>query len=116
MANTSSGELLRISREFTDDGVLVRVAGDLDMATAGKLAEELRIARELGAASAPLIVLLDEVDFLGSAGLAVLVHESNGLRIVASSRLVLHSIAATGLAEVLPVFPTVEDALARTAA
>ncbi|WP_236791056.1 anti-sigma factor antagonist [Amycolatopsis sp. GM8] len=112
-------DLLRIHRELTQGAVLLRVAGDVDLSTAGQLSDELRTARQFVVPPAPVIADLDEVEFLGSAGLLVLLRESEAcqqrgvsLRIVSSSRAVLRSISTAGLAEALPVAPTVREALA----
>ncbi|MTD54484.1 anti-sigma factor antagonist [Amycolatopsis pithecellobii] len=115
------GDLLRIRRELADGAVVLRVAGDVDLSTAGKLSEQLRGARDFVVPPAPVIADLDEVEFLGSAGLMALVQENEAcrqrgltLRIVSSSRLVVRAISVAGLAEVLPVLPTVQAALTMT--
>lgn len=112
-------DLLRISRELTEDAVLLRVVGDVDLSTAGKLSEQLRSAQDLAVPREPLVADFDQVDFLGSAGLIVLARENEAcrqrgipLRIVSSSRVVLRPISVAGLADVLPVVPTVQEALA----
>ncbi|KAA9157454.1 anti-sigma factor antagonist [Amycolatopsis acidicola] len=109
---------LRVRRETGEHAVVVRVAGEVDLANAGHLAQQLREARR-EAASGRLIADLAEVGFLGSSGLVVLVRELEScdrcgvsLRIVSSSRPVLRSITMSGLGEVLPVSPTMDEALA----
>lgn len=111
-------DLLRIHRELMDGAVLLRVAGDVDLATADHLSEHLRTAPGMVTPPAPVIVDMDEVEFLGSAGLMVLVRQNEAclrlgtpLRIVCSSRLVLRSISVAGLADVLPVTATLDQAL-----
>ncbi|MHA3701235.1 STAS domain-containing protein [Jatrophihabitans sp. YIM 134969] len=74
--------------EFEDlgDAVTVRVAGELDMATAPALGAALdRLAER---APALVVVELSGVTFLGSAGLGVLVQARRDLA-AAGSRLVL---------------------------
>jgi anti-sigma B factor antagonist len=67
------------------DGV-VRVRGDVDAHTAPRLEDELT------AVEGPLVIDLDEVGFMDSSGVAVLVRahrqrcEDGGLRIIALSR------------------------------
>ncbi|HVV14563.1 STAS domain-containing protein [Amycolatopsis sp.] len=114
-----SGDMLRIRQEPADGHVLVRVAGEVDLATAGDLAGQLRRAQHAVVPPAPVVLDLEEVDFLGSAGLVVLVQEAEAcqergipLRIVSSSRSVLRSIGVTGLDKVLTVAPTLREALA----
>ncbi|KAA9150303.1 anti-sigma factor antagonist [Amycolatopsis acidicola] len=121
MAHTSGipSDLLRISRELDEGAVVLRVAGDVDLSTAGKLSDQLRTAEDLAVPPKPLIADFDKVDFLGSAGLVVLANEYEScqeqgipLRIVSTSRAVLRSITVAGLSGVLSVVPTVEKALA----
>ncbi|HVV13462.1 anti-sigma factor antagonist [Amycolatopsis sp.] len=112
---------LLVRREVGEHAVVLRVAGEVDMATAGQLAAQLCAAREAVTPPGPVIVDLDGVEFLGSAGLVALVREfahcdryGVELRIVSSSRPVLRSISRTGLGELLPVAPTMHEALVGT--
>ncbi|HEV2781188.1 MAG TPA: STAS domain-containing protein [Actinophytocola sp.] len=113
-----SGGQLTVTVDRPGDGVAVlHVAGEVDLLTAGTLGE--RIRANLGSESRVLVLDLTEVSFLGSAGLAEIVSASQsaaerGARImlVATNRAVLRPMEVTGLLSVLPVFQTVDAALA----
>lgn len=114
--------LVRVWRERTaDSGVIVHVAGEVDLVTAPRLTDELAVAEAELPATGPLVLNLTEVTFLASVGLSVLVacHErcqENGvdLRIVTGNRTVARSILMTGLTDMLPTFGTLADALSST--
>lgn len=112
----TSHESLNVSTSWPEPGVAVlAVAGDLDMLTSPALAAALEEA--LDARPRTVVVDLSKVDFLGSAGLAVLVsaHEriesARVLRIVASARDIQRAFTMTGLGELLALYPTREAAL-----
>lgn len=79
-----------VETEALGETVTVRVAGELDMATAPQLGEELdRIAAD----PPPVVVVeLAGVTFLGSAGLGVLVQARRDL-LQRASRLVLAKVS-----------------------
>ncbi|MFC0438274.1 STAS domain-containing protein [Kutzneria buriramensis] len=58
-----------------DTAVVVRLVGEIDLATAEHAAEQLRAAEAVAVAAPPAVVVLDlsQVTFLGSVGLAILV-------------------------------------------
>jgi len=92
----------------------VRVKGEVDLATAPGLHESLE---GFEPADGPLIVDLSDVAFLDSSGLSVLVRchqhldaDGGGLRLVVTRPTILRVLDATGLAEVLDVYATLEDA------
>jgi anti-sigma B factor antagonist len=109
------GDLLRVHHEKRGDAMVVRVAGELDLATTPALDRLL-----LDAETPPRLVLdLTGVTFMASAGLALLMkHEERcratgrTLRVVATNSAVLRPIAVTGLAAVVTVVGTLADALA----
>jgi anti-sigma B factor antagonist len=108
---------LAITLETTAQGVpVLRVAGEIDMRTAPML----RLEVEQAIARRPILVLdLTDVEFLASAGLSILIElarraPETGLRwgAVATGRAVLRPLEAVGLLSVIPVYPTVTDAVA----
>lgn len=107
---------MRIDAERRADGVVhARVVGEVDLLSAPNLRKWIH--EEL-TAPARLVLDLDGVEFLGSAGLSVLAElaeEAAGSRlewaIVASTRVVLRPLEATGLSEQVPVHPDVESAI-----
>jgi anti-sigma B factor antagonist len=96
---------------------VVEVAGPVDLLTAPDLAHHLFLAVT---DESPLVVVdLRRVDFLGAAGLGVLVEADNHararhtvLRVVASTRAVCRVLRITGLDRTLAVYPALEPALA----
>lgn len=100
-----------ISRPDTDRCVLT-VAGELDIATAPQL---LAAVRDVIAEAPDLLVMdLDEVTFLDSTGLGVLIsaHRRGGrLVLVCHNRACLRVLEITALSRVFTFAPTVEDAL-----
>ncbi|OLF08231.1 STAS domain-containing protein [Actinophytocola xanthii] len=95
--------------------VVLRVTGALDLALAPKLQQQFDRALR----SEPELVVIDltAVDFLASAGMAVLITahrqlESPGrVHIVAAGRITLRPMEITRLTDELVVFPTLSAAL-----
>ncbi|OLT47124.1 anti-anti-sigma factor [Saccharomonospora sp. CUA-673] len=107
---------MRIDAERRSDGiVLARVSGEVDLLSAPDLRSWIQ--EEL-TTPARLVLDLDGVEFLGSAGLSVLaelVEASSGDRltwaIVAGTRVVLRPLEATGLAEQMPLHADLDSAV-----
>jgi anti-sigma B factor antagonist len=111
---------LRMERKSTADGVLVRVAGELDVTTLDEFTTELTAARVAAAPPTPVLLDMRGIEFMGSSALAVLVTHhhrcaSSGtpLRVVADQRAVLRPLALTGLATTLEVTATIAAAVNR---
>lgn len=112
-------QLLRLEREIHQLGVIVRVAGEIDLSSHLELRAE--VFEACNAVRPPSAVVLDltEVEFLASVGLTelLLCHEraSAGrtpLRVVANGRMVLRPLEVTGLSGLLDLYPNVDEALA----
>ena len=112
-------ELLTLATRPIDGGLLVEVAGEVDMLTT----PELRAALTDALARSPgrLVLDLTGVRFLGSSGIAVLVEvleesrrSGTALALVAASRGVLRPLRSTGLADLFATHPDVASALAAT--
>jgi anti-sigma B factor antagonist len=95
---------------------VVRLAGDIDLLTAGVLHD--RLWPHLDGRNAAVVLDLTGVGFLGSAGLSELVAAKDtaskaGLRLalVASSRVVLRPLEITGLRSMFEIFDTAQAAL-----
>lgn len=113
-----------ISRDDeAETAVVVRLAGEVDLASAEHAAEQLRAAEAVAVADAPAVVVLDlsQVTFLGSVGLAMMV-EHNRLCAALGSRLcvivgdnqrVLRPMQIASLDAVLTIVSSVAEA-ART--
>jgi anti-anti-sigma factor len=95
--------------------VVLRVSGELDMATAPELDESVDTA--LRQPPAVLVVDLSAVRFFSSAGLSSLIRtneaagERTGVRIVAASPVTRRPLEVTGLTDALDVYPDLEAAL-----
>jgi anti-sigma B factor antagonist len=99
---------------------IVHVAGEIDMATSGTMAEH--VLGRLAERPATLVIDLSGVEFLGSAGLGVLIEASHNaqeaattFRIVATAPPVLRPLEISGLLDVLPVCRSLSEALRGTA-
>jgi len=108
---------LQVHLERSGDMPVVRVVGEIDLATAPQLRDQLA---ELPHDSGAVIVDLSEVTFLDSTGLSVLVASwkrfSNGdekgdLRLVVNRPAIERVLEVTGLAQVFGVFSTLEQAI-----
>ena len=106
---------VQLTSEEVGDVTVVRVAGELD-----KLAiDQARSGLDRLVAAGKLVVDLDEVTFIDSAGLHALfglarLAGSSGARValaVADTSPTARVIGLVHLADVVPVHPTVEDAV-----
>jgi anti-sigma B factor antagonist len=113
-------QLVSINREPVGDAIVVTVAGELDMLTAPRL--RAAISETLDEAMGkPVVLDLTKVTFLGSPGLAALIEavrtagqRGGPLRIVVDHvRPVVRPIQLTGLDDVLALYETLDEALAR---
>jgi anti-sigma B factor antagonist len=107
---------LTVSTEQRGDMVVVAVAGELDMATAPQLQDQ--ITDLLDKSRCRLIFDLAELSFCDSTGLSVFVRAKNScdeagglVRLAAPQRGVLRILEVSGLVEVLQTYPTVDEAL-----
>lgn len=111
---------LTVQTEQRDDVVVVSVAGELDMATAPNLQDQITDLLEKGRSR--LVFNLADVTFCDSTGLSVFVRAKNScddvggvVRLAAPQRGVLRILEVSGLVEVLHTYPTVDEALAADA-
>jgi anti-sigma B factor antagonist len=107
---------LTVQPEQRGNVVVVSVAGELDMATAPQLQDQISDLLEKGRTR--LVFDLAEVSFCDSTGLSVFVRAKNHcdaaggvVRLAAPQRAVLRILEVSGLVEVLRTYPTVEDAI-----
>ncbi len=107
---------LHVGTYWSGRSEVLTVAGEIDLNVAGPLRDE--ITQCLDAGPEALIVDLSAVTFLSSSGLSALVDAhrmsapDTAVRIVAADRAVLRPLQITHLDRVLPVYPTVDRALA----
>ncbi|MDO8914960.1 MAG: STAS domain-containing protein [Coriobacteriia bacterium] len=103
-------------RSECEDGVcVVAVIGEVDVYTSPQLKVRLLEAIESGCSR--LVVALDEVSFIDSSGLGVLVgalrrlkERGDELRIVCTRDQILKIFRITGLDKVFPIFATLDEA------
>ena len=109
---------VQIERPDAGDGVVVAVHGELDVEGAPSL--RLALVEAIGEGPAPRVVVdLEGVDFIDSAGLGVLVgglkrarsHDGD-LVVVATGRSVTRVLELTGLTRVFEIHPSRAAALA----
>jgi anti-sigma B factor antagonist len=111
---------LRLSRPAPGQ-VVIEVGGEVDMLTSPQL--RVAILEQLeGTPGVELVVLaLDDVVFLGTSGLAVLIEVRDSahrvgveLRLACTARRVLRPLAIAGLVPLFDIHPTIEEALVAT--
>lgn len=110
---------LSLSTRVQGDRTVIDVAGEVDVYTAPKLRETL--IELVAQGSYHLVVNMEEVEFLDSTGLGVLVgglkrvraHDGS-LRLVCTQERILKIFRVTGLAKVFPIHGSVDDAVAAT--
>ena len=108
---------LSLSTRVQGDRTVIDVAGEVDVYTAPKLRETL--IELVAQGSYHLVVNMEEVEFLDSTGLGVLVgglkrvraHDGS-LRLVCTQERILKIFRVTGLAKVFPIHASVDDAVA----
>jgi anti-sigma B factor antagonist len=112
-------EGLQLSSERRGNSVIVAVKGDLDVVTSQQFSDYLLAARQ----DSDCIVLdLSAVDFMDTSSLAVIVDHWKAL-VAASGMLILagaryrytKTLWITGLADRLPLYDTVEEAVTASA-
>lgn len=110
-------ELSVTTSHHDDDVSVVKVGGEVDVYTAAQLRSVLDAEVESGRIR--LVLDLEEVTFLDSTGLGVLVgrlkavrNQSGWLRIVCSSDRILRVFRITGLDKVFGIHASLDEALA----
>jgi anti-sigma B factor antagonist len=114
------GEALTIGVRRERGYAIVTVAGDIDIATVTRLRERLS---QLAASGRPLVVDLDQVGFIDSAGLGGLVGAAKraagyggGLHVVCARPQIRQLFRLTGLDHQMPPARTLDQALTALAA
>ena len=110
---------LSLTTRTEGDRTVVQVGGEIDVYTAPKLREQL--VDLVNAGQYHLIVDMENVEFLDSTGLGVLVGglkrvraHDGALRLVCTQERILKIFRITGLTKVFPIHDSVEDAIAAT--
>ena len=108
---------LSVTTDRQNDVTIVSVAGEVDVYTAAQLRAALD--EEVAQGHVQLVVNLDDVTFLDSTGLGVLVgrlklvrNQSGWLRLVCSNERILRVFRITGLDKVFGIHASLDEALA----
>ncbi|QLL05228.1 anti-sigma factor antagonist [Mycobacterium vicinigordonae] len=116
--NDPNGTLTAVT-ECTGSAVVVHVSGDIDASNETIWQRLVNRSAAIAIAPGPFVIDIRELDFLGSCAYAVLAQEAVrcrrrgvNLRLVTSQPIVARTIAACGLRRLLPMYTTVETALA----
>jgi len=96
---------------------IIEVSGEVDMATRDVMANP--VFAQLDAAPPGLVLDLTKIEFMGSAGLAVLIEAYQRVRqggtslgiVVPEGAPLRRTLQISGLLELLPIHPTIADAL-----
>jgi anti-sigma B factor antagonist len=112
---------LQIDQTNSGDGVVLRIAGEIDLASVGALEDALTAGLAMVASGElPIVVDLTAVNFLGSAGLAALLDahrraadQHTPLRIVVGTVNVLRPMEVTGMTRLLNLHANLGSALHR---
>jgi len=116
-------QLLRVSTDRVTSGqtraVVVTVAGEVDLYTLDQFRGGLAAGFDQLGGGEVLVIDLTEVRFISSTGLQALVDVAEAMQgrreplriVVDHARPVIHPLKITGLAEILALFDTVEQAL-----
>ena len=107
---------LELSDTDIDGWVVLAASGEIDVAAAPALRE--RLVAAIAEGTIRLVLDLENVDFIDSTGLGVLVgavrraRAADGdLRLVCTNQRILKVFDVTGLDEVFVIAPSVEDAV-----
>ena len=110
---------LSLETRHTDDVTIVAVGGEIDVYTAPKLRD--KVTELVGEGHYNLVIDMENVEFLDSTGLGVLVgglkrvraHDGS-LRLVCTQERILKIFRITGLTKVFPIHSSVDEAVSAT--
>lgn len=110
---------LRAVTECTGSAVVVHVGGDIDASNEVAWQRLVSKSAAIAIAPGPFVIDIRDLDFMGSCAYAVLAQESVrcrrrgvNMRLVSNQPIVARTIAACGLRRLIPLYVTVETALA----
>jgi anti-anti-sigma factor len=109
---------LRSITECSGSAVIIHVGGDIDASNENVWRHLISRNASIASAPGPFVVDVQALEFMGSCAYAALASEAVhcrqrgvNLRLVSSEPVVARTIAACGLGQLLPMYPTVEYAL-----
>ena len=110
---------LRATTDRRGDALIIHAGGEIDGCNEDTWRHLVGEAAAIVTAPGPLVVDVTDVDFMGCCAFTVLADESQRcrqrgveLRLVSLAPVVSRIVHACGLTGVLPIYPTVDDALA----
>jgi anti-anti-sigma factor len=109
-----------VTEQLSGSALVVTASGAIDMLTAPKLADQ--ITASLAKRPTALIVDLSAVDFLATAGMEVLIGGNRAassevrFAVVADGPATSRPLKITGIAEIIDLFATLDEALEKLAA
>lgn len=110
---------LRAVTECTGSAVVVHVGGDIDASNEVAWQRLVSKSAAIAIAPGPFVIDIRDLDFMGSCAYAVLAQESVrcrrrgvNMRLVSNQPIVARTIAACRLRRLIPLYATVETALA----
>jgi len=105
----ASNQEFRIDEDRADSAVVLRLRGDLDLASADAVAQRLDA---LEAAGEPVVLDVDRLSFMDSSGLRVVLQAAENSRtgswsfsLTAGSEQVRNLFASAGVTDRLPIVP-----------
>jgi len=112
----ASGSTCEVNERWSDGVVVIAVSGVVDMITAPQLEEAIKSA--LAKTPTGLVVDLSDVEFLASAGMGVLVATHDDapdgidIHLVAEGPATSRPLKLVGIADIVPLHATLDEALA----
>jgi anti-anti-sigma factor len=110
---------LRAVTECSGSAVVVHVGGDIDTSNETSWQRLVRRSASIAIAPGPFVIDMRDLEFMGSCAYAVLAQEAErcrergvSLRLVSSQPVVARTIDACGLRRLLPMYASVDNALA----
>jgi anti-anti-sigma factor len=111
---------LRATTDRRGSAVLIYAGGEIDACNDETWRRLVSEAASVVASPGPLIVDVTGLDFMACCAVEVLAEEAEGLRLrgvelrlVSPQQIVSRIVDACGLSGILPIYPTVDSALAR---
>jgi anti-anti-sigma factor len=110
---------LRAITDRTGEAVVIHAGGEIDACNEHTWRQLVTEAAASATLPGPLVIDVSDVDFMGCCAYAVLAEAAERcrprgveLRLVTHAPVVGRIVAACGLSDVLPIYPTVDHALA----
>ena len=114
-------QILLSTRRPVPTQVVIEVGGEVDMLTSPQLRAVVLEQFEPSAGIELVVLGMDDVTFLGTSGLAVLIEVRESahaagveLRLACTARRVLRPLTIAGLIPLFDIHPTLDEALAAT--